>query len=74
MNIMILNNGKASDSKSWTVKMGANQCFQKIRNLVSARLSKDLQPEIIENYLRFGDTMIGSSGKRVFRRNFCRAS
>lgn len=61
MNIMILNNGKASDSKSWTVKMGVNQCFQKIRNLVSARLSKDLQPEIIEHYLRFGDTMIGSS-------------
>ena len=61
MNIMILNNGKASDNKSWTVKMGANQCFQKIRNLVSARLSKDLQPEIIENYLRFGDTMIGST-------------
>jgi plasmid segregation protein ParM len=31
MNVMILNNGKAMESKSWTVKMGVNQCFQAIR-------------------------------------------
>jgi plasmid segregation protein ParM len=27
MNVMILNNGKASESKSWTVKLGANECY-----------------------------------------------
>ena len=37
MNVMILNNGKASESKSWTVKLGANECFMEIRNLILDR-------------------------------------
>lgn len=34
MNVMILNNGKAMESRSWTVKLGVNQCFMAIRNLI----------------------------------------
>ena len=59
MNVMILNNGKASESKSWTVKLGANECFMAIRNLILDRKAEELPAEIIENYLRYGDTEVG---------------
>jgi plasmid segregation protein ParM len=59
MNVMILNNGKASESKSWTVKLGANECFMAICNLILDRKAEELPAEIIENYLRYGDTKVG---------------
>ena len=71
MNMMILNNGKASESRSWTVKLGANECFRAIRNLILDRKAEELPAEIIENYLRYGDAKVsggipethGRSGK-----------
>ncbi|MDE6844691.1 MAG: ParM/StbA family protein [Lachnospiraceae bacterium] len=59
INVMILNNGKASESRSWTVKMGANECFMAIRNLILDRKAEELPAEIIENYLRHGSADIG---------------
>ena len=56
MNVMILNNGKAMESKSWTVKLGVNQCFMAIRNLILDKKTEELPAEIIENFLRYGDT------------------
>ena len=65
MNVMILNNGKASESKSWTVKMGANECFMAIRNLILDRKAEELPAEIIENYLRYGDTAVGEEYQQL---------
>lgn len=56
MNVMILNNGKAMESKSWTVKLGVNQCFMAIRNLILDKKTEELPAEIIENFLRYGDS------------------
>lgn len=65
MNVMILNNGKASKSKSWTVKLGANECFMAIRNLILDRKAEELQAEIIENYLHYGDTKVGGEYQQL---------
>lgn len=65
MNVMILNNGKASESRSWTVKMGANECFMAIRNLILDRKAEELPAEVIENYLRYGDADVGGDYKAL---------
>ncbi len=65
MNVMILNNGKASESKSWTVKLGANECFMAICNLILDRKAEELPAEIIENYLRYGDTKVGGEYQQL---------
>ncbi len=65
MNVMIRGNGKASESKSRTVKMGANECFMAIRNLILDRKAEELPAEIIENYLRYGSTDIGDEYKAL---------
>ena len=65
MNVMILNNGRASESKSWTVKLGANECYMAIRNLILDRKAEELPAEIIENYLRYGDTKVGGEYQQL---------
>lgn len=65
MNVMILNNGKASESRSWTVKMGANECFMAIRNLILDKKAEELPAEVIENYLRYGDADVGGDYKAL---------
>lgn len=54
MNMMILNNGRTSEGKAWTIKMGVYQCFLKIKNRISDKYAVELPDEIIENYLRSG--------------------
>ncbi len=56
MNLMIMNNGKVTENKSWTVKLGVHQCFMGIQNRVMDRTGEKLPDEIIENYLRTGET------------------
>lgn len=58
MNIMYLNNGRAMESKSWTEKLGVFQCIQRIRNKVLDETGTNLMNEVIENYLRTGETDI----------------
>lgn len=65
MNVMILNNGKASENKSWTVKMGVNNCFIKIRNLILNEKNKEIPTGIIENYLRYGNAYIGTEYQKL---------
>ena len=65
MNMMILNNGKASESRSWTVKLGANECFRAIRNLILDREAEELPAEIIENYLRYGDAKVSGEYQKL---------
>lgn len=59
MNVMILNNGKASESRSWTVRLGAGECFKAVRDHILDRKAEEVPAEIIENYLRYGDTGTG---------------
>lgn len=65
MNVMILNNGKASESKSWTVRLGTNECFMAIRSLILDRKAEELPAEIIENYLRQGGTEAGGEYRQL---------
>lgn len=65
MNMMILNNGKASESRSWTVKLGANECFRAIRNLILDRKAEELPAEIIENYLCYGDAKVSGEYQKL---------
>ncbi len=58
MNIMYLNNSRAMESKSWTEKLGVFQCMKRIRNKVLDETGTNLMNEVIENYLRTGETDI----------------
>lgn len=50
MNVMILNNGKASESKSWTVKLEANERYMMICNLILDRKAEEL-PALFGMYM-----------------------
>ena len=54
MNIMYLNNGKAFENKSWTEKMGVNQCVLRIKNAVRNDTGTEIPDDVVENYLRTG--------------------
>ena len=56
MNLMYLNNGRPMESKSWTEKLGVFQCYQKIHNLVQDNTGECLMTEVIESFLRTGET------------------
>lgn len=56
LNLMMLNNGRAMESKSWTEKLGINQCMIQIRNKVRDETGTELMSDVIENYLRSGET------------------
>lgn len=61
MNLMYLNNGRAMESRSWTEKLGVFQCEQTIRNKVRDNTGYELMQEVIENFLRTGETDIAES-------------
>ena len=61
MNLMYLNNGRAMESRSWTEKLGVFQCEQNIRNKVRDNTGYELIQEVIENFLRTGETDIAES-------------
>ena len=58
MNLMYLNNGRAMESKSWTEKLGVYQCEKAILNKVRDKTGTELMHEVIENFLREGETDI----------------
>ena len=55
MNVMYLNNSRPIESKSWTEKLGVNQCFIRIQNRIMDRTGTKLPDEIINDFLRYGD-------------------
>lgn len=59
-NIMILNNGKPSESKAWTEQIGIHQCYKYIHGEVMDATGVNLPAEILNNYLKYGRTDIGS--------------
>ena len=58
MNLMYLNNGRPMESKSWTEKLGVYQCEKAILNKVRDNTGTELMHEVIENFLRTGETDI----------------
>ena len=44
------------ESKSWTEKLGVFQCYQKIHNLVQDNTGDCLMAEVVESFLRTGET------------------
>lgn len=59
-NIIILNNGKPTESKAWTEKIDVHQCYMKIHDRVMDATGVNLPAESINNYFRYGRMEIGS--------------
>ena len=55
MNVMYLNNGRPIESKSWTEKLGVNQCFIRIQNHIMNKTGVKLPDEIISQFLQYGE-------------------
>lgn len=55
MNVMYLNNGRPIESKSWTEKLGVNQCFICIQNHIMNQTGVKLPDEIISQFLQYGE-------------------
>ena len=54
MNILYIQNKKPIESKSWTEKLGVNQCIIRIKNTVMDMYGVKIDESIVEQYLRFG--------------------
>ena len=59
MNIMYINNKKPVESKTFTEKLGVNQCVIKAKNIVLDRYGIILDESIIEQMIRTGTADIG---------------
>lgn len=61
MNVMYLNNERPIESKSWTEKLGVNQCFIRIQNRIMDKTGTKLPDEIINDFLRYGDADVSEA-------------
>ncbi|MEZ3487327.1 MAG: hypothetical protein K1W22_12265, partial [Lachnospiraceae bacterium] len=58
---------RAMESKSWTEKLGVFQCMKRSHNKVLDETGTNLMNEVIENYLRTGETDIAEPyASRIF--------
>lgn len=67
MNLMYLNNGRPMESKSWTEKLGVFQCYQKIHNLVQDNTGNCLMAEVVEGFLRTGETDLSEKYAKLMK-------
>ena len=67
MNLMYLNNGRPMESKSWTEKLGVFQCYQKIHNLVQDNTGNCLMAEVVECFLRTGETDLSEKYAKLMK-------
>lgn len=58
MNILYINNKKPVEAKSWTEKLGVNQCMIAAKNAVMDNFGVKIDDAIVEQFLRFGKTDI----------------
>lgn len=68
MNLMYLNNGRAAENKSWTEKMGVNQCAIRIKNDVRDETGTEMPDDVVEDYLRTGITDAGEPYASIMER------
>ena len=67
-NIMLLNNGKPSESKAWTEMIGVHQAYKYIHGQVMDETGVNLPAEILNNYLKYGRTDISSEYSTIMDR------
>ena len=65
MNVMYLNNGRPIESKSWTEKLGVNQCFIRIQNHIMNQTGVKLPDEIISQFLQYGEIDVNDKYQNV---------
>lgn len=66
MNILYIQNKKPIESKSWTEKLGVNQCVIRIKNIVMDMYGVKIDDSIIEQYLRFGKADVSEKYSKLF--------
>ena len=60
LNIMYINNKKATDSKCWTEKLGVSKCVTMMKNAVMDKFHITLYSEIAEDIIRTGKADISA--------------
>ena len=65
MNILYIQNKKPVESKSWTEKIGVNQCVIRIKNTVMDMYGVKIDDSIVEQFLRFGKADISDKYLKI---------
>ena len=74
-NILQINNKKPIEEKCVTEKLGVNQYMIAVQKAVMAAYGKKIDPEVVEHFIRNGDTNISDNYKNIFREEaekYCR--
>ena len=67
VNIMYINNRKPITTKSYTEKMGVNQCVKSASNAMMNKLGVTIDESVIQSMIRFGKADIDSEYSNVLR-------
>ena len=76
MNILYFEDKKPQESRSWTEKLGVNQCVIAAQNAVLDRFGAKIDSAIIERIIRTGTASIGEDYLDCIReacRSYCRS-
>ena len=68
MNILYIQNKKPIESKSWTEKLGVNQCVIRIKNIIMDMYGVKIDDSIVEQYLRFGKADISDRYLKILHK------
>lgn len=69
MNILYIQNKKPIEIKSWTEKLGVNQCVIRIKNTVMDMYGVKIDDSIVEQYLRFGKADVSDKYLQILHKN-----
>lgn len=67
MNILYIENKKPVESKSWTEKLGVNQCVIRMKNIIMDMYGVKIDDSIAEQYLRFANADISDRYIKIFK-------
>ena len=65
-NILQINNKKPIEEKCVTEKLGVNQYMIAVQKAVMAAYGKRIDPEVVEHFIRNGDTSVSDNYKNIF--------
>ena len=68
MNILYIQNKKPIESKSWTEKLGVNQCVIRIKNIIMDMYGVKIDDSIVEQFLRFGKADISDRYLKILHK------
>ena len=74
-NILQINNKKPIEEKCVTEKLGVNQHMIAVQKAVMAAYGKKIDPEVVELFIRNGETNVSDNYKNIFREEaekYCR--